>query len=338
MFPLLKPLSVSKGEVIFERGTPSTDLIFLLDGEVEVLSELDDATPVRRLRHNQLEGEHGAVIEELLSFDFEDEREALKVRKTVGCFGESVLVGHRRKETHKAVSPCQLLIITKADLATLFEADPASARVICNDLLKGHSAHVRLRALAFKFRLAACSDKKLRASLIIQRSWRRFSDNAAQEHDDIYKFVAAQTLKRQEDLALQRGLAGKRPLDKVAAAMTQMARQHTMSLTRAAAASAAAPASAAPSSADADTITLRRDIFEMMMKDLDRPAPDESVAAADVKQLFDAMMRRVDHVENKMDTIFQTMVDKIDKAPGTATPQGSSRSATPKGSTKPVRV
>ena len=41
VFPLIKPVSYAKHEVVFQRGEPSRDLIFLLKGEVSVLSPLD---------------------------------------------------------------------------------------------------------------------------------------------------------------------------------------------------------------------------------------------------------------------------------------------------------
>ena len=43
VFPLIKPVSYAKHEVVFQRGEPSRDLIFLLKGEVSVLSPLDNA-------------------------------------------------------------------------------------------------------------------------------------------------------------------------------------------------------------------------------------------------------------------------------------------------------
>ena len=40
VFPLIKPVSYAKNEVIFKRGEPSRDLLFLLSGEVEVLDPM----------------------------------------------------------------------------------------------------------------------------------------------------------------------------------------------------------------------------------------------------------------------------------------------------------
>lgn len=43
VFPLIKPVSYEKHEVVFQRGEPSRDLIFLLKGEVSVISPLDES-------------------------------------------------------------------------------------------------------------------------------------------------------------------------------------------------------------------------------------------------------------------------------------------------------
>ena len=86
IFPMLKPLSVTSGEAIFLKGQTSKDLLFLLDGEVDVLSEHDSKTKVRRIR---------TTGETLLSHD-EFSTELVTV-DSVGCFGQTVLVGRRRE-------------------------------------------------------------------------------------------------------------------------------------------------------------------------------------------------------------------------------------------------
>ena len=53
IFPKLKPQSFDPGEVIFRRGYPSNELLFLLEGEVKVLSSSDEATPIRIIRRNE---------------------------------------------------------------------------------------------------------------------------------------------------------------------------------------------------------------------------------------------------------------------------------------------
>ena len=41
IFPVLKPLSVLPGEVIYAKGDISHDLVFLIKGAVEALSSFD---------------------------------------------------------------------------------------------------------------------------------------------------------------------------------------------------------------------------------------------------------------------------------------------------------
>ena len=50
IFPLLKPRRLGKEQVIFHRGADSDDLLFLIDGEIRVLSWVDDSTPVILVR------------------------------------------------------------------------------------------------------------------------------------------------------------------------------------------------------------------------------------------------------------------------------------------------
>lgn len=52
-FPRLKPQSFETGEEIFRRGHPSNDLLFLLEGEVTVLSSVDNTTPIRIIRRTE---------------------------------------------------------------------------------------------------------------------------------------------------------------------------------------------------------------------------------------------------------------------------------------------
>ena len=48
IFPLVKPLSFNRGDVIYASGSASDDLLFLIDGSVDMLSEVDGTTPARR--------------------------------------------------------------------------------------------------------------------------------------------------------------------------------------------------------------------------------------------------------------------------------------------------
>lgn len=346
MFPLLKPLSVGPGELLFEKGAPATALVFLLDGEIEVLSELDNATPIRMLRANE---------EDLLSF--EDETIPLITRPTVGCFGQDVLVGHRRKETHRAASPCEMLIITKSDLALLFKADRISARRICTVVLRGFFSQERLRSLAWKFRITVCRDPRLRAAMIMQYAWRRYMDIQMQENDEIYSLVANQFIGRQlSPLGFEPSANGHyasprlreersarpSPMELLGTAMRSPATAAPVAAPEPAkpvrrgsafggfsapsAPSAAAPTAivpaptavpallaprpAPPQTNDPEMITLRRDIFDMMKKGLDVPDPED--ALRETKVLFDAMMRRIEALERKVERKVDGVERKVD--------------------------
>ena len=50
IFPMLKPLTFFPDEIIFSRGAPSKDLIFLVEGEISIASPFNDAEVVARLR------------------------------------------------------------------------------------------------------------------------------------------------------------------------------------------------------------------------------------------------------------------------------------------------
>ena len=95
VFPLIKPVSYAKGEIVFNRGDPSRDLIFLLKGEVSVHSPLDPKQVTSIIR---------PTSEVVLSKSTQDQSsEELMVLEHSGCFGESVLTGRRRQATHRAL-------------------------------------------------------------------------------------------------------------------------------------------------------------------------------------------------------------------------------------------
>lgn len=49
VFPMLKPVSVTPGEIIFRRGAASTSLCFLLSGEVDSKDPIDNLSTILRL-------------------------------------------------------------------------------------------------------------------------------------------------------------------------------------------------------------------------------------------------------------------------------------------------
>lgn len=153
VFPLIKPVSYLKGEVVFKRGEPSRDLFFLLAGEVSVLSGITGRaamriTPTeehclsssdppevlytpRRPFLSPLAPSHQPSASPFLSSLVQ----VLYTTSHNGCFGESVLTGRRRPATHVASAWSEMLILTKPDLVALFERNPRAARRILTTLL-----------------------------------------------------------------------------------------------------------------------------------------------------------------------------------------------------------
>ena len=168
-------------QVIFRRGQLSKELLFLLEGAVEVLSEVDEATPVRRIKPNS---------EAILSADG---RLELVSSTSEGCFGQSVLLGRRRDHTHVAAMAVECLMIEKHDLEKLVATDPISSRRFCGMVLKDQKARDRLRSFSFMLRLAGMKRTgeagRQRAACLIQFIWRRYTDASALEDNSIYQMI-----------------------------------------------------------------------------------------------------------------------------------------------------
>lgn len=96
IFPHLKPMSVERHETIFERGSVSFTLFFLIKGEVLVLGGADRETPLMKLMPSSEIG---------LAPDGTPEHKS--PTRSEGCFGQECLLGRRRETTHKAKTPCE---------------------------------------------------------------------------------------------------------------------------------------------------------------------------------------------------------------------------------------
>jgi len=182
IFPYIKPLSFDRGDYIFRAGSVSDGLVFLLEGEVNMLSKLDDATPERRIKRD---------VEVVLSTEAESRGEQLLELDGVGCFGQEVLVGLRRHHTAVAHTKVESLIIEKADLITLFKntASRANVQRICTSLLHSLLMHERLRKIATAMRRSCAPDEQSRAVFALQRAWRHFVDREAQRSDELCRLI-----------------------------------------------------------------------------------------------------------------------------------------------------
>jgi len=150
VFPLFKPLSASRGEVLLHRGDVPHDLHFLLKGKVEIVSGVDG-----RALYRLDQGAH---------------------------FGESVLTGRRRSATHCAVSACEMFVISAADLSELFERRPREGRIIHKAVLLEYRRKEKLRTLGLRMLIGRLNNggrHEDAAALKIQLAWNAHCERLA---------------------------------------------------------------------------------------------------------------------------------------------------------------
>ena len=178
IFPLMKPLSFDRGDVIFTQGSPSTEMLFLLDGTVHLLSDVDGKTPRFRITTDE---------ETFL----EPSGAALLNTRGVGCVGLEVLAGMRRRLTARANTNVEALMIDKDDLIQLFKlGDSTNLRRMCNVLLTHFMGRERLNRLGMALRVAAAKPaSRVRAACMWQLAWRRYCDREARRHDELCKLI-----------------------------------------------------------------------------------------------------------------------------------------------------
>ena len=188
VFPLAKPQSFIQGETIFAQGTVANELHFILDGEVDLLSDADGFTPEYRIR---------ADSEALLSLDEHGDELVEKRGPGCGSFGQEVLVGERRRCTAVAYSTSvESFIVERADLLRLFSRKELTVdlRRVCRELLDDFMARDRMRSVKIKMRmgkifsLPSLTDEE-RAGLRLLDSWRLYRRRRAQEHDALFKLI-----------------------------------------------------------------------------------------------------------------------------------------------------
>jgi len=186
VFPLLTPLHAGAKEVIFTKGSASQALYFLIKGQVEVVSGVDD-------------------------------RVLYRIR--AGCFfGESVLTGRRRAAEHRASTMCEMLYISDTDLKQLFVKYPREGRLIHKTVMAEHRNKERIRLLALRMLInrilthhsafhELSDDFKERtvAALRMQIAWAKycdreimsiagFDDDDAESNDEVRSLAAGAVL------------------------------------------------------------------------------------------------------------------------------------------------
>jgi len=160
------PVSFAVGDVIYTKGEPSRELLFLLEGQVDVTSPNNQYCHIeRRLTPTTEiylpEGAHNAPLP----------------RPFCGCFGETVITGHRRQSTHVARTYCETLIVTQKDLVRIFAANPRPAKRIIHAVIDNFRRKQRLRSLTLKIALfMAPRGSDLWAALTMQLIWDRYSN------------------------------------------------------------------------------------------------------------------------------------------------------------------
>ena len=163
VFPYITPVSYTAGEVIFRKGEVSRDLMFLLAGEVSVLSPMEKDKRISILSHGK---------EVMLSSDARPE--PLITLDHAGCFGESVILGMRRPATHVATSWCDTLCLSKNDLSYLFSKNKRAGVQIVSSLLASAGRRQRLQGMMTRFVIGTLpKGSEVRAAMILQRAWQK---------------------------------------------------------------------------------------------------------------------------------------------------------------------
>ena len=288
LFPLLKPQALGHGEVLFEKGAASCDMGFLLDGEITILSEIDNLTPARTLRPN----------EEII-LPVGDCGEDPVVVEGSGCFGQSVLVGKRRQETHVASQESNIVIISKADLEKIFMADPLSARRLSNVVLKDFFKMERLRSLANALRLSSLPKGERRSAMLIQHAWHRYADKQAQEHDELYK-----TVVRKKEAITKKERAQSKSVSRT------MTRRATLAASSFATAIGAATTATAGAESDdsVSNVNVQLSLAEINRKTDDLDEIKQNVQNIEQRlqsfeQVMEAVVQRSMQVEHKLEAI-----------------------------------
>jgi len=152
VFPLFKPMSAAPRDIIFSKGDPSDGLYFLVKGTIDVISNVSG---------------------------FEQARVLYRIRQE-NHFGETTVIGRRRVATHRAVTPCEIYLISTEDLMKLFRRRPVEGKLIHAAVLREHVHKERLRGLSLRLLMNNLHNRPHDvAALKIQLAWGKYLDRAA---------------------------------------------------------------------------------------------------------------------------------------------------------------
>lgn len=163
LFPHVSPISFLLGEVIYEKGETSRELLFLLQGSVDVLCTDNSSNVDTRLTPSS---EHLVAISHLAGGDTKI------VVKHTGCFGERLLTGRRRAQTAVAHTYCEALQLTRQGLLDVLAKNPRATRRLVAQVTHDMERRERLRSLRLRLHLTRCSRGSDEwAARIFQRAW-----------------------------------------------------------------------------------------------------------------------------------------------------------------------
>jgi len=173
LFPVVQPVSFSAGELIFYKGEVSRELLFLLEGEVDVLSVLDSAVVDRRLTPRE-EIFLAAAARNDAQRPPGSPPELPPAIWHSGCFGQSVFTGQRRPQTHVAKTAVRALVASRTDLEAIFQRNPRPARHIFACVMAETIRKERLHSLAMRLLISVIPHgRPMWAALFIQLAWHR---------------------------------------------------------------------------------------------------------------------------------------------------------------------
>jgi len=171
VFPLLRPCLFAPGELVYRRGEPAEALLFLLEGQVDVLESHGGAHDAHTEVVAQIDhwGEHllyrrpatGKLV-------------VLRTLPTGGTFGESVFVQSLRGDTVVASRPSKGLYMTRDDLLGLGASKPQTLRRLRHAVLRPTLPRHRMQRLASLL----CQAIRRRGSIawaasVVQSAWQR---------------------------------------------------------------------------------------------------------------------------------------------------------------------
>jgi len=157
----------------------SDTLFFIVEGELNLLHE---NTPIRRIKRDS---------EVLLSTDKGEELVAVE---GVGCIGQEVLLGVRRRNTITAhTKHVEFLIIGQEAMSNLFsKTDSGNLHRISHAVLENFHRRVRLESFKWKLeshkaRVNGADDLYVHYAFLI--AWRRFHTKQALKSNNLLKII-----------------------------------------------------------------------------------------------------------------------------------------------------